>query len=289
MKKIFFLCLTTILTSNVMAQKSVGIVLSGGGALGYAHVGALQALEESGIVPQYIAGASMGAIVGIFYANGMSPKEIYDMVYAERFYKITKILSLVVGKDKMGLSSHKNILNLMNKYISHNSFDSLQKKFFVSVTNLSKQSAHLIGSGGYLKDYVLASSSIPAIFEAIIIDNEIFVDGGTLNNFPAQALYKKCDIIIGVDVIPYSTNIKTNTILDIAERSLNTVIHENSKEGREMCDYLIESYAIDQYSSFDFDKFEEIYKIGYETTKKYIEEHPKMVQQILKNQGKRNN
>lgn len=273
-KKTAIVLLTLLICAHSFGQKSVGIVLSGGGALGMAHIGILQALEEEGFNPKYVAGASMGAIIASFYCNGMSAVEIRDMVRTEKFYKTTKILTFSVGKDKLGLSSHKHVNELLDKYIGHNSFDSLSRHLYVSTVNLNTQKCEIIGSGDKLKEYVIASSSIPGVFEAVNIDGCIYVDGGTLNNFPAQAIRNKCDVLIGVDVQPYTPNMLINNTTDVAIRALYTVIHANSVSGRKKCDYIIDCFALEKYSIFDFNKFEELYQYGYNIGKEYLAAHP---------------
>jgi NTE family protein len=279
-KRIIIPILLIMIHTTINSQPTVGVVLSGGGALGFAHIGCLQSLEEAGIYPDYVAGASMGALVGAFYANGMAPTEIYTMAQKEKIYKKTKLFYPSVDRVNLGLSSHKNVEKLMNKYIGHNSFDSLQKHLYVSVTNLNTQECEFIGSGNMLKEYVLASSSIPAVFESVIIDGQFYVDGGTTNNMPAQAIRDKCDILIGIDVVPPSKLDTINDFIGLSIRTMNTMTISNSKEGRVMCDYVIDCMAIEKYNNFNFEKYKEIYEIGYETMKKYIEEHPGMMEAV---------
>ena len=276
-KRFLLSSLFTLLVFNGYAQPQVGIVLSGGGALGFAHIGALQALEEAGIHPTYVAGSSMGALVGAFYASGMTPKEIFDMVRAEKIYSISKIFSLSVSTEKIGISSHKNVNKLMDKYIPHNSFDLLPKHLYVSAVNLNTQKCEIVGKGNKLKEYVLASSSIAAVFEAIEINGDIYVDGGSLNNMPTEAIREKCDVVIGIDAVPPYEENDINNIKDVSLRLLNIITCANSVAGRKMCDFLVESFAVKYYTIFDFEKYEEIYNYGYSAMSSYINEHPEMI------------
>ena len=281
MKKTLIFIFMASFLSNLFAQKhEVGIVLSGGGALGYAHIGALQALEEYGIFPTIVSGASMGSIIGAFYANGYSPKQIREFVKFEKFHNPLKIIAPVVKKNPLGIFSQKNILKILKKYIPHNSFDSLSMPLFVSVVNLSKSEVEYVNSSDSLHNYILASSAIPTIFDAVKINNDTYVDGGVLNNFPAQPIRNKCKYLIGIDVkADYEfSNIKR--IKDIFMRTMNVVIIQNSSEGRAMCDVLIEPKANQKYDEFDFSDFDKIYKYGYISTKKYLEENPEMVEKL---------
>ena len=267
--------------SNLFAQKhEVGIVLSGGGALGYAHIGALQALEEYGISPTIVSGASMGSIIGAFYANGYSPKQIYEFVKFEKFYKPTKIIAPLLKIDQLGFFSQKNILDILKKYIPHNSFDSLYMPLFVSVTNLTKSQVEYINSGDSLYSYLLASSAVPTIFDAVKINNNTYVDGGVLNNFPAQPIRENCKYLIGIDVEANYEYDKIRRLKDIFLRTMNVIIIQNSAAGRAMCDVLISPQAIKKYNEFNFSDFVKIYEYGYNQTKIYLEENPEMVNKL---------
>ena len=281
-KNLLILLFMTSFFSNMFAQKhEVGIVLSGGSALGYAHIGALHALEEYGIYPTIVSGASMGALIGAFYANGFSPKEIYDFVKLENFDKPSKIIAPMLRQNQLGLFSQKNILKILRKYIAHNSFDSLKMPLFVSVTNLSKNEVEFVHTGDSLHQYLLATSAIPTFFDAAKINGDTYVDGGVLNNFPAQAIRHECKYLIGIDVKADAGNNNMKRIKDILMHSLNLVIMQNSVEGRNLCDVLIEPQANKKYYDFDFADFDKIYQYGYDATKKYLEENPEIAKKLI--------
>lgn len=264
-------------TVTASAQHSIGVVLSGGGALGFAHIGALQALEEQGIYPQYVAGTSMGALVGAFYAKGYSAAEIKEIIKVEKMDELHKIITPVGKSDHLGFSSHRNILKVLKKYIPDNSFDSLPKKLAVCATNIVTSQAEIVSSGDSLWEYVLASSSIPGVFEAVKIGDGVFVDGGVMNNMPAKAIRKDCDILIGIDVNPEQRSTpKIKNTIQVAFQTLRTLVRHNSVSGRKTCDYLIEPRAIEKYAEFDFNKFDYIYQSGYDAMKQYLEQNPEL-------------
>ncbi|NCA80608.1 MAG: hypothetical protein EOM76_10585 [Sphingobacteriia bacterium] len=280
MKKILLIVLIIIITSMVSAQESqkIGLVLSGGGALGYAHIGAIQALEEHDIYPEYIAGTSMGAIIGALYAQGFKPLEILELVQEKKMYKIT---SLITYKHfgELGLSSHDVVKKIFTELIPHNSFDSLKLHFYACATNLDKGISKIVGTGSLLKEYVTASAAIPGVFEVETIEGIHYIDGGVLNNLPAQAIRKQCDVLIGVDVLPYVEDSPLTKTRDVVMRAIRSTQHQNSLKGRELCDYIIDSKAIVEYHEADFDNYREIYQYGYKAMSDYIEEHPEMEQQ----------
>lgn len=268
---------------NDKKPQRIGIALGGGGALGYAHVGAIQALEDFGIHPQYVAGTSMGAIIGVFYAAGYSPKEILEIVKKNKLYRINKLLTLQSAVYSTGMSNHSSLISILHKMIPHNQFAKLDKYFVSCVTNLDKGTCEYIDKGGMLAEYVAASASIPGVFEPMEIKNTVYVDGGTLNNLPAEALKKRCDYIIGVDVLPFMQNKAKSNSFDVMLWSLRLVQHQNSKHGRSLCNFVVPSYALLEYHEFNFDKYIEIYQYGYKAMSDYLRTHPEVVKQLKSN------
>lgn len=251
------------------SQQKIGVVLSGGGALGYAHVGALQAIEEAGYKPQIVSGTSMGALIGVLYAAGYSPKQIMQFAQEEKFYDRRHILKRG-SRQSPGLYSMKKLNDVLLQKIPHNSFDSLQKHYCTCVMNMTEAKPEYICSGGQLVEYVLASASIPTVFDAQRIDGVQYTDGGMLNNFPAQPIRDSCDFLIGIDVLPltHKQAVKSYESLLFA---LRDVQHVNSLPGRKMCDILIEVHAIDTYNEFDFKRYRELYEIGYKAAKAQLQ------------------
>src|ERR1035437_8608675 len=115
----------------------VGICLGGGGALGFAHIGVLQSLEDHGIFPQCIVGSSMGSIIGALYAIGFSPAEMLQLIKDDKLYKVTKLMSFSPTLFKSGVSNHNTLRTLIKELAPHNSFEQLEKKLYVCVSNLN--------------------------------------------------------------------------------------------------------------------------------------------------------
>lgn len=255
----------------------LGLCLSGGGALGFAHIGAIQALEDHGIFPDQVVGSSMGAIVGTLYAAGYSPAEMLQMIKDDKLYKITKLMTFHPTFLKSGLSNHTILRHLIKELIPHNSFSQLKKRMHVCVVNLSKSAWEIVGDGDELDKWVAASASIPGVFEAIKHEDTYYVDGGLLNNVPAQGLEEFCQTIIGVDVIPHIPPTELKKPIDTLASSVRAMQHQNSREGRDLCRFLIEPYAIEKYHEFSFEAYQDIYQYGYSATTKYIVENPEMM------------
>ncbi|NCC98931.1 MAG: hypothetical protein EOL95_04390 [Bacteroidia bacterium] len=256
------------------ANKKIGICLSGGGAIGFAHLGVLQALEENNIKPQYVSGSSMGALIGTLYAAGYSPSEIMVLVEQKQMYKITNFVS--TPKSRKGLSSMKNVQKIMLKYIPHNNFEMLHKKLYLCVANLTTGRYEIISSGKQLSEYVCASAAIPIVFEPQEINGNQYADGGLLNNLPAEPLRQICDIVIGVDVLEYPKNKKISDKMELLNMSILVNNAESNLRRKEICDYYISCNGASKYTLIDYKNYKELYKIGYDRTIEYIKQHPEI-------------
>lgn len=215
----------TLYTNN--QRKKVGLVLSGGGAKGAAHIGVLKALEAQGVPIDYIAGTSMGAIVGGLYAIGYSPAKIDSifksqdwtalltdkisrnkLLFSEKENSDKTILSVPFTKENIelrtGLLSGGAVLNMLTLFTSgyHDmqSFDSLPIPFACVAYDLDSGEEVVMRSGN-LATAIRASMSIPGAFTTVQRDGHILVDGGVINNFPVDVVRQMgAEIIIGVDV-----------------------------------------------------------------------------------------
>ena len=205
----------------------VGLVLSGGGAKGLAHVGVIKVLEEAGVRIDYIAGTSMGAVIGGLYASGYnaqqldsiikkidftriiqddvprSAKTFYEKEDAER-YAITLPFDSFKISFPQSLSKGQNSYNLLAQILDHVSdidkFKDLPIPFFCIATDATN-GKQVILDQGYLPEAISASGALPSLFSPIILGDKLLIDGGITNNYPVDDLRAKdVDIIIGVDV-----------------------------------------------------------------------------------------
>lgn len=235
-----------------------GVSLSGGGARGILQLGILQALTEHAIVPSVVAGTSMGAINGALYAAGYEPKEI-----AKILKKHLKTLSFSwLLWVRSGFKSFDTLRKVLEEYISADNFDALTYPLYISVTNLNTGKNELISSGE-LFDYIIASASIPIIYKPKFIHGCYYVDGGLTNNFPARILQGKCDKIIGIHVNHIEEVKEFPNLISLVERMYRIGIYSNVSHKISACDYFIDPSEARKYDTFDFDKFDEIYDLGY--------------------------
>jgi NTE family protein len=241
-----------------------GIALSGGGARGIVHIGVLEALHKYGIRPEIISGASAGALVGAFYASGMEPLEILQLVKSN---KMTKMFTWQLPSH--GLIDIKKIRSLFENNIGTDDFSSLKKPFYCSVVNLNSGQSE-IKSEGKLFQWVLASASIPVIFEPQIIDGITYVDGGLLNNLPVDCIRDQCRILIGVHVNHNGPEENISGIKAIAERTFRLAIGQNVSGSLSKCDFVIDPPETRLFNTFDFKRADEIFQIGFEETERRI-------------------
>lgn len=241
-----------------------GISLSGGGARGILHIGVLEALKKYGIHPEIISGTSMGALVGVFYASGMEPLQILDLV------KSSKLHRMINWKlPANGLLDLKKAISILEKNIPADDFACLKKQFYCTVTNLNSGLTEVKHSGK-LFQWVLASASIPVIFEPQIIDGITYVDGGLFSNLPASCIRDQCRFLIGVNVNRNDQEENIQGFKAIAERTFRLVFAKNVEESLTLCDFIIDPPQTRLYNTFDFGKADEIYKIGFDETEQRI-------------------
>ena len=258
-------------------NNNIGICLSGGAALGFGHIGALQALEDHGIYPEFISGSSMGAIIGAFYCAGFSPDELLQLIKTDKLYKVTRLMTFQPTFLNSGLTNHSILRSLVKELIPHNSFEQLQKRLYICVVNLNSANWEIVDSGNKLDTWLAASAAIPGLFNTIKQNGVFYTDGGLLNNLPAQPLAKKCNTIIGINVIPHRIPEKLKKPVDTLAYAVRALQFQNSAPGRALCNFLIEPDAFDKHHEFSFDAYQEIFHIGYAATTKYIVEHPDMM------------
>ena len=253
----FILLLLSIHTPLIYAQKQrpkVGLVLSGGGAKGVAHVGALKVIEQVGIPIDYICGTSMGAIVGGLYSIGYNAEELDSIIRAQDWMflfsdKIDRshrsfrskmqndlfLLSLPLNRkikiaSPTGIMKGQSILNKFSDltigYHDMDSFNDLPIPFSCVAADLVS-GKEIVMRNGNLPLAMRASMSVPGFFEPVPKDSMIMIDGGVLNNFPVDVVKEMgADIVIGIDLS--TTNYeapKYKSLLDIANRIAFLFLH----------------------------------------------------------------
>lgn len=240
----------------------IGLTLSGGGARGISHLGVIQALEEFGVKPTVMSGASAGSIVGSLYCYGYSPQEILSYIQSISLYK-----SVRPAWSLNGLLSLDGLKALLLEKMPENSFSSLKRPFTVVATDLKKGASEYFSEGPVVEP-IMASCCIPGIFNPIAFNGSMYVDGGVLDNLPATAIRDKCDFLIGVNCNFIGGDFDAKNLKTVIERSMLMSIGMNIKPSKAMCDVYIEPPGAGAFSGFEIGKAKDLFDIGYEFTKK---------------------
>lgn len=246
----------------------IGLALSGGGARGAAHIGVIRALLEHDIVPNVIAGTSAGSVAGALYAAGLSPDEMLEFVARSSVYKLIK-----VGIPRTGLTNLTYLRQKLAETIPTDSFESLRYPLRVALTNLNSGRVE-IRSSGALFDVILASCSIPFVFKPVLLDGNLYVDGGVMSNLPARAIHRESDVLIGVNLIPCCEmeDREMTTVVGIMQRCFDLSVISNTTPEAELCDIVLEPLELRHYHIFQLNKFKEIHDLGYADTLQRIPE-----------------
>lgn len=243
-----------------------GLILSGGGARGFAHAGILKALNEAGIYPDIISGVSAGAIVGSLYADGHTPDEIYTIFSGEKhFFKYVKI-----GVPGKGLFKMVGLKQNIEKHLSARKFEDLKIPLFVAATNLNRGKVEYFHKGTIL-DKIMASASIPVLFEPVKIKGDLYVDGGVLDNFPTRPLSGKCKKRIGVYLNPIHPEKEFQNLFKVAERTFRLGVSANISRKLKSCDLFFEPHELGHYGLLDAASGKEMFELGYREASKILE------------------
>jgi NTE family protein len=237
-----------------------GLVLSGGGARGVAHLGVLKALDEMGIVIGQLSGTSAGALVGALYAQGHKPDAIFQLIKGISFLKSVRPAWALTGVFNMD-----GIRELLQRHIPHNNFEHLKIPLTVAATDIRKGRIHYFSTGELIPT-ILASCSIPAIFNPVSFGGNLYVDGGLVDNLPVKPIRTQCDFIIGSHCNHISPEVDVTNVKAVVERSLLVAIYSNTEVSRGLCNVFIEPPRMDRFSSLDLGKIQEVFDFSYRFT-----------------------
>lgn len=245
-------------------QYRTGLVLSGGGARGFAHAGAIKALLEMGIKPDILAGVSAGSIAAVMYSAGISPDKMVEMFRDTRF---SDFCEFSVPKD--GFFKLDKFKTFLRKHIPYTNLEDLPIPVVVGVTNLDSGTKEVFESGP-IADRVAASCSIPIVFKPQHINGVRYVDGGVLHNLPAWAIRERCKYLIGVNCSPLSKTLVKNSLIDIAMRSYELLAKTNVIQDMQLCDIVIRNDEIARYKAFNLKQIEKVFDAGYRDTMNFL-------------------
>ena len=276
-----------------LTNNAIGLVLGGGGARGFAHVGVWRAIKETGLELDAIGGSSMGALIGAMFVTGHDDKAIIAM---SEEYRFPKGLMDYTFPTTAILKGHI-LTEWLQKVHKGIDLEDLWIPFFTVSSNLSRLSQK-VHCRGPLWKAVRASMAIPTLFPPLCDEGEILVDGGIMNNMPIDIMQNYCTYTIAVSVTPVSeprtdfdftpslsgwrvlwsrlnpfeTKIKVPSLSSILLRSLDVNSASKMRQLEQQADLLIR-LPVKEFTLLDFERYREIIECGYEHSKSTLSEY----------------
>jgi predicted acylesterase/phospholipase RssA len=280
-----------------ISGRALGVVLSGGGARGYAHIGAIRALEEAGLRADFVGGTSIGALIGASYAAGRNYEEMLAMAAA--FSSRRRLLDFTLPITSFNTT--RKLTNLYRALFDDIQIEDLWQRFFCVSSNLTRAEP-VIHERGPLWAAVRASTAIPVIFAPLLAANgDVLIDGGILNNFPIDVMRARFEagLVIGIDVAPptdkvgdyqfgpavsgwqllwhrlnpFAGRVRAPSLFENLVRTIeiNSAYRVRSPAFRQHADLLIQM-PDRQFGRLEFGIYAEMIEIGYQETRRQIEE-----------------
>ena len=277
-----------------LGEAAIGVVLGGGGARGFAHIGVLQALEEAGIPVDHVGGTSMGAIMAAAYARGWPPPQILDIV-AGLFSKSRALID--PDFPMVAMLSGTKLDQMLRSLFGEIDIGDLWRPFYAVSSSLTR-SRMVVHDRGPVWEALRASASLPGVFPPVWAQDQILVDGGVVNNVPMDVMGARCGegTVIAVDVgagasiefragsrMPSGWELLRNRLNPFSERvpapSIGQILVGSTMlSSKQYLDRLLEEGRVDlflklpvqDFELLGFDEYQRLYEIGYETARKAL-------------------
>lgn len=247
----------------------IGLALSGGGARGFAHLGALYAREELGIKTGIVSGVSAGSIAAALYGSGMKPMEIMRSFMKARFWDFCEI-----GVPSGGFFTMKGFHAFIKENLKVTRLEECPLPTVICATDLDNCKP-VQWRAGEISERVLASCSMPVVFRPVTIGGTHYVDGGVLHNLPSWAIRKDVTHLIGINVSPQiKPGRSSGNIIGVASRSFHLMSRNNATADIELCDTIVSVDSIADMGVFTLKEKERMFKSGYYATKKALADSP---------------
>lgn len=237
-----------------------GIVFSGGGVRGMAHIGLIRALREYDLDPRWVSGSSVGALVGALYAADASVDAMLS------FFKETPLFRYnFFSISKPGFIDTDRYYRLFETYWPENSFEKLNRRLYVAATNLNLGQEAYFQSGELIRP-LLASAALPPIFSPVAMGEALYADGGIMNNFPLEPIAPHCRFVIGsnVSVIGKVGSREIRSSIQLTNRTTALMIYAINRNKVQSCDLVFEPPELEKIGVLDKKGIERAYRIGYD-------------------------
>lgn len=258
--------------------KKLGFALGSGGSRGVAHIGFLKAMEENGIKPDFIAGTSMGSVVGSCFAAGMNSD---DLMAEVKKFKPSEIFDLSLNPLGNGAIMRTNKMKKkLEKYLGTLTFDELKIPFSAIATDLVSGHTYAFDGDKKVLDYVVASSSIPCIFSPTYIEGMALVDGGVGCRVPVNEVRKMgAEAVVAVDVLGEVRQMdRRYNMVGVVFRTFEIMdCHLTERKLKKNKPDLILSPDLGDMSQYKFKDLDMAYEKGYEIGKEYA---PKIIELV---------
>ncbi len=248
------------------SRPTFGIALCGGSARGLAYIGIFRFLEEHHVHPDTIAGTSAGSLMGALYADGYSSADIQQMSSQFGFMNLTSLTT-----PRLSLLKTKKYRQFLQETLRHQRIEELPIPTHIIATNLNKAKVRDFTEGD-LSSAIVASCSIPFLFEPMVIDGDQYVDGGIFMNLPARPIRQSCDFLLGINLSLEIDNTPTKNMLRLSERLIRIMMHTNVAIDLELCDVVLQTPILSHFGSYDVTPVDIIADIGYQLISKAYDE-----------------
>ena len=250
----------------------VALVLGSGGARGYAHIGAIEILEQNHIYPDFIVGTSAGSIVGSLYASGKNAAELREIALN---LKANDVRDVTI--DRKGFFEGQKVENFMNEQVNNTPLQALKIPMYVVATEL-KEGKRVVFNYGNTGQAVRASVAIPSMFIPTKIGDDEYVDGGLVSPVPVEiAKELGADIIIAVDILAQPVYTETSNVWGLFNQNINIMQKQLAHEELKEADIIIKPDLREKVHIFDVSGREQTMLAGQDATSDIIPKLKKLI------------
>ncbi|OGW35003.1 MAG: patatin [Nitrospirae bacterium GWC2_56_14] len=264
-----------------LQKPKIALVLGGGAARGFAHIGVIRTLEQEKIPIDMIVGTSVGSLIGAIYASDMNSFELEWTAFALEKDSIFDygIMNAFTG---MGLANGDKLEEFVRTKIATSNIEDLKLPFVAVATDLNRGTRVVLDRGSVAKA-VHASSAVPGVFNPVEHQGRLLVDGGVMDNIPiAVAREKGADIVIAVDISENLANFNITNLVDVMLQAVNIMFNENVRYKKKEADVLITPH-VGSVAMLDFTQKKRCMQAGIEATQKAMPEIRKRIEEWGKN------